>query len=209
LPHSDIHGSTPARGSPWLFAACHVLHRLLVPRHPPNALLALEIRSVMHGSKPSLASTNRSLSTDAVQPKPVAPVHTPLNAIAAAGRVAPIRSDKRNGARPETHQIRFTVTKNTPSRANETTETAAPRKPRRHAVSCRKPLASFSDPAPLLAGRQPCLRRAEALPLHSAGDQSPAPSMDEGPGPQAPAFPMETIGFEPTTPCLQSRCSPS
>ena len=42
LPHSDIHGSTPARGSPWLFAACHVLHRLLVPRHPPNALLALE-----------------------------------------------------------------------------------------------------------------------------------------------------------------------
>ena len=42
LPHSDIHGSTPARGSPWLFAACHVLHRLLVPRHPPNALLSLE-----------------------------------------------------------------------------------------------------------------------------------------------------------------------
>ena len=38
LPHSDIHGSTPARGSPWLFAACHVLHRLSVPRHPPNAL---------------------------------------------------------------------------------------------------------------------------------------------------------------------------
>ncbi len=37
FPHSDIHGSMPARGSPWLFAACHVLHRLLVPRHPPNA----------------------------------------------------------------------------------------------------------------------------------------------------------------------------
>jgi hypothetical protein len=43
LPHSDIHGSTPARGSPWLFAACHVLHRLLVPRHPPNALVILDI----------------------------------------------------------------------------------------------------------------------------------------------------------------------
>jgi hypothetical protein len=40
LPHSDIHGSKPARGSPWLFAACHVLLRLLVPRHPPNALLS-------------------------------------------------------------------------------------------------------------------------------------------------------------------------
>ena len=39
FPHSDIHGSKPARGSPWLFAACHVLHRLSTPRHPPNALL--------------------------------------------------------------------------------------------------------------------------------------------------------------------------
>ena len=51
LPHSDIHGSKPARGSPWLFAACHVLHRLLVPRHPPNALLSLEIS--IHHHKPS------------------------------------------------------------------------------------------------------------------------------------------------------------
>src|SRR5580700_948938 len=50
LPHSDIHGSTPARGSPWLFAACHVLHRLLVPRHPPNALLALEINPPCTGA---------------------------------------------------------------------------------------------------------------------------------------------------------------
>jgi hypothetical protein len=38
LPHSEIQGSTIARISPWLIAACHVLHRLSVPRHPPNAL---------------------------------------------------------------------------------------------------------------------------------------------------------------------------
>ena len=38
FPHSDIHGSTGARPSPQLFAACHVLLRLLAPRHPPNAL---------------------------------------------------------------------------------------------------------------------------------------------------------------------------
>ena len=38
LPHSDISGSTVARTSPGLFAACHVLHRLSVPRHPPDAL---------------------------------------------------------------------------------------------------------------------------------------------------------------------------
>ena len=58
LPHSDIHGSTPARGSPWLCAACHVLHRLLVPRHPPNALLVLET-DPMHRSHPHPA-TDRS-----------------------------------------------------------------------------------------------------------------------------------------------------
>ena len=39
LPHSEIPGSTIARISPGLFAACHVLHRLSVPRHPPDALL--------------------------------------------------------------------------------------------------------------------------------------------------------------------------
>ena len=47
LPHSDIHGSKPARGSPWLFAACHVLHRLLMPRHPPNALI---VRVIQHSA---------------------------------------------------------------------------------------------------------------------------------------------------------------
>ena len=44
LPHSEILGSKPARGSPRLFAACHVLHRLLAPRHPPDALAFLHPR---------------------------------------------------------------------------------------------------------------------------------------------------------------------
>jgi hypothetical protein len=43
LPHSDIHGSKPIPGSPWLNAGYHVLHRLLLPRHPPNALFALDL----------------------------------------------------------------------------------------------------------------------------------------------------------------------
>ena len=41
FPHWDISGSKPARGSPKLFAACRVLHRLLAPRHPPRALCSL------------------------------------------------------------------------------------------------------------------------------------------------------------------------
>ena len=43
FPHSEIHGSKPIPGSPWLIAGYHVFHRLLLPRHPPNALLALDL----------------------------------------------------------------------------------------------------------------------------------------------------------------------
>ena len=41
FPHSDIRGSLDICSSPRLFAAYHVLLRLLVPRHPPYALLRL------------------------------------------------------------------------------------------------------------------------------------------------------------------------
>ena len=39
LPHSEIIGSIDICSSPMLIAACHVLHRLLEPRHPPYALI--------------------------------------------------------------------------------------------------------------------------------------------------------------------------
>ena len=41
LPHSEIPGSTVARTFPGLIPACHVLHRLSTPRHPPDALRSL------------------------------------------------------------------------------------------------------------------------------------------------------------------------
>ena len=43
FPHSEIHGSKPAFGSPWLIADRCVLRRLLVPRHSPCALCSLTI----------------------------------------------------------------------------------------------------------------------------------------------------------------------
>ncbi len=43
FPHSEISGSKPVCGSPKLIAACHVLHRLFLPRHPPCALSSLTI----------------------------------------------------------------------------------------------------------------------------------------------------------------------
>ena len=40
FPHSDISGSRDICSSPKRIAAYHVFHRLLVPRHPPCALMA-------------------------------------------------------------------------------------------------------------------------------------------------------------------------
>ena len=48
FPHSDIHGSLPIRGSPWLIAAYRVLLRLPVTRHSPCALFSLTYLLVSH-----------------------------------------------------------------------------------------------------------------------------------------------------------------
>ena len=44
FPHSDICGSRDICSSPQLFAAYRVFHRLLVPRHPPYALISITKR---------------------------------------------------------------------------------------------------------------------------------------------------------------------
>src|SRR5262245_60318599 len=54
FPHSDISGSKCVCHSPELFAAYHVLHRLLVPRHPPCALSSLTEFRCSLGAYPSL-----------------------------------------------------------------------------------------------------------------------------------------------------------
>ena len=46
FPHSDICGSMCICHSPQLFAAYHVFLRLLVPRHPPCALLRFTLISI-------------------------------------------------------------------------------------------------------------------------------------------------------------------
>src|ERR1041385_6091481 len=70
FPHSEICGSKGACPSPQLFAACHVLHRLEVPRHPPCALSSLTVKltreqrlfeSWIWTSRFQLGITNRSL----------------------------------------------------------------------------------------------------------------------------------------------------
>ena len=50
FPHSDISGSKDICSSPKLFAAYHVFHRLLVPRHPPYALISITNSTSSHGN---------------------------------------------------------------------------------------------------------------------------------------------------------------
>ena len=65
FPHSDIHGSQDICSSPWLFAACRVLHRLLMPRHSPCALYSLTfvIANFLPNSKFTLNLFLRVLAT--------------------------------------------------------------------------------------------------------------------------------------------------
>ena len=48
FPHSEISGSKAICASPKLIAAYHVFLRLLVPRHPPCALIRLTFVLLMH-----------------------------------------------------------------------------------------------------------------------------------------------------------------
>ena len=64
MPHSEIRGSKGTGPSPRLIAACHVLHRLHAPRHPPNALLTLESSSISR--EQCFRSRVRTLCTNSV-----------------------------------------------------------------------------------------------------------------------------------------------
>ena len=62
FPHSEILGSKLVRSSPRLIAAYYVLHRLHAPRHPLNALKALD-RSHYQCPQPASRSCSRNLSS--------------------------------------------------------------------------------------------------------------------------------------------------
>ncbi len=57
LSHSEIAGSKLAHSSPTLIAACHVLHRLYMPRHSPDALTSrLRVHTTNDSTGDSTAS---------------------------------------------------------------------------------------------------------------------------------------------------------
>jgi hypothetical protein len=72
FPHSEIPGSMPTCGSPRLIAACHVLHRLLLPRHPPCALSSLTIKFARStAASPQLSAISLQLSAKPPTPSQI------------------------------------------------------------------------------------------------------------------------------------------
>src|SRR5690606_40443196 len=77
LSHSEIHGSTLACSSPRLIAAYHVLHRLLMPRHPPYAISNLALVELCSCTTPSARcftsdqSTETSIMSKYIHPLPL------------------------------------------------------------------------------------------------------------------------------------------
>ena len=59
FPHSEICGSKAICASPQLIAACHVLLRRLVPRHPPCALSCLTFASILPDTLSLIMSLQR------------------------------------------------------------------------------------------------------------------------------------------------------
>ncbi len=223
LPHSDIHGSKPARGSPWLFAACHVLHRLLVPRHPPNALLTLHIRqpatrlapskpNQQAGAYPPCTGTITALAE--TEPAHAARHHrtqhshtTPLNTVATPGGTTlapqlcrpsdPFRSDSHPAPR-RTHPAQTPTRTTCQAKRNRVVLRAQER------TRTRFTTQRTNSTRPSHRHRPTLTRKQHRQTLTDRGShpmkQAPAPH-------RRTSDTLETIGFEPMTPCLQSRCS--
>ena len=101
LPHSEIPGSKPVCGSPGLIAACHVLHRLCAPRHPPSTLSSLTIKYLrrvvciliypIHLSKTAISSDQKALEETSGAVSSADPPSLALRARAGRVRLRPQR----------------------------------------------------------------------------------------------------------------------
>lgn len=159
FPHSEIHGSTGARPSPWLIAACYVLHRLSVPRHPPDALIDAWSQQIMSRTEKSLRNRNHRSPRHIPRSGPTSP--------------PPRQEDMARQRGPERlgHSL-------TPIHDVQHSRTSPPK------AVLPEPISSLEEPSPA----------------------SPGPALDR---PRGRRRLVEADGIEPTTPCLQSRCSPS
>ncbi len=209
LPHSEIPGSTIARISPGLFAACRVLHRLSVPRHPPDALVS---RSITRDARPADDPKDHPHGHDGRPPENrraqgQAPPSLDRGATppAAARMKTLLRTAPRTGSHPTGQQ---------PYR---TASHAAARPPRSHS-QIRFTLQSTPAPEPRPPARdmpaRPPQNRNQTWSSPNVGAQiNELRSYRVEPGLRFLRLSIlarvEVNGIEPMTSCLQSRRSPN
>ena len=187
LPHSEIPGSKSARLSPGLIAACHVLHRLSAPRHPPDALLILAfLRRIRRNPDPARRAQGQApdrrsredtiyrIETEASPPEPPHPPREESGQPRSAKTLLPSRS----------LCSLFTLSKNRPRRLSRRGNTML------HPIVSRRPRPQGPE-AGIPLSAQLALRLSLAMPR-----------------PAAVAV-VEVNGIEPMTSCLQSRRSPN
>ena len=176
FPHSDIRGSTIARISPRLFAACHVLHRLLAPRHPPNALLSLNFFHRPHAGP--------------TRPRTFAPDQTST------------RASNRTAATPRTTLL------------NPRSLPIQPAHPKAcQRISSHQGYSTHHSDSPVKDHEKLTTEVSPGSSLFPEDDAAPAGARNLAQPPGHNLWPavcgLETVGIEPTTPCLQSRRSPT
>ena len=190
FPHSEIRGSKGRSPSPQLFAACHVLHRLSVPRHPPNALMRLIQNPTSHTeSKPPHARPEprfRQLSTHVLPAWP--PPSVPICA-------HPIGRPPTADNRPTASRIPLHNAKEQKSEVRRRQSEPLPRD-----LFLSRTLTRNQELAPASHRRHLRLTLIRSLTSGSAPGEPDFASR---------RLLVEPNGIEPMTSCLQSRRSPS
>jgi hypothetical protein len=204
LPHSDTPGSPIARISPGLFAACHVLHRLSVPRHPPDALPSRLSATPNGKNHRETRGCSRNLAGRTMPRQKPGPTMGRLSA--RRNRVSPRHSSLRGG----------TCKAPPPEDTIGIPHAQASRPLRRMDPASVTQLAIHICPS-TTHPRRPSQPSGGNLFLHAAYRVRGCPRRAFGetcgftcrPRPNCVRSVVEVNGIEPMTSCLQSRRSPS
>ncbi len=227
LPHSETPGSPIARISPGLFAACRVLHRLSVPRHPPDALQSRPIPGCRRGHRPRSNRLGQTAWRHPRQhpgtspahrgkPQPGDPGHCGQDPRAQLDPVrGPAHAARRACRFSHSHEDTFGPPGTRLPARHARASRPAPQAVRLgHLSQIRFTLQSTPPPPAGHAPPEPRQHRRNFFQMPSARSratpQRRATGATGGAQAEAPVeVPVEVNGIEPMTSCLQSRRSPN
>ena len=211
LPHSEIPGSTIARISPGLFAACHVLHRLSVPRHPPDALDLRLNPGLPLVAKDKTAENRRAQGQDppggspgtwSRGPDPKGP-DPGIGRNLGCARAATSHEDTSRAVHAQAIACAGAARLGHTQSLFTRQSTPAPQRPPTFALGRPRHETVFPEPR---SARLPAAHRRPAK-CRFAGGRNRVARVVEVPLVEVPL--VEVNGIEPMTSCLQSRRSPN